>query len=212
MRANCSSSDRTTFDGTPSRNRSGGVRVALYHPDVHRSPSEGKVTRLREAEPGDAAVCAAVHVRSWKATYRGMVPDEYLDALQPEDRLTAWQEWLAEPKERGCVLVVEVGSQIAGFGSFVAHDSLGLTWALLPALYLAPEAVGQGHGRALMSEGLARLVGYGYDHVELWVHPDNLRAQRFYEAGGWTTDGIRRTETVWGVELAELRYVRSLVG
>jgi GNAT superfamily N-acetyltransferase len=29
---------------------------------------------------------ACVHVRSWQAAYRGLLPDEYLDGLRAEDR------------------------------------------------------------------------------------------------------------------------------
>lgn len=38
----------------------------------------------------------------------------------------------------------------------------------------------------------------------------NELAQRFYERGGWTTDGTRRTATVWGVEVDEIEYRRRL--
>ncbi len=167
---------------------------------------------VRDAEPGEAAACADVHVRSWQETYRGLFADAYLDALTPEHRRPAWEEWLAEPKARGCVLVVEVGGRVVGFGWFVAHDSLGPAWAMVPSIYLEPTAIGHGHGRALMDEGLERLAGLGYEAVELWVHPENRRARRFYEAGGWRSDESSRSETVWSVEVPELRYVRRLGG
>jgi hypothetical protein len=41
---------------------------------------------VRTATAGDAMEVAKVHVRSWQAAYRGLVPDSYLDALRPEDR------------------------------------------------------------------------------------------------------------------------------
>src|SRR6201986_2388512 len=41
---------------------------------------------LRPAEPDDAAAVARVHVCSWQIAYRGLLPEEYLDALAPEDR------------------------------------------------------------------------------------------------------------------------------
>lgn len=134
---------------------------------------------VREAVLDDAAACAGVHVRSWKAIYRGMIADDYLDDLTVEDRLPAWEAWLAEPKIRGCVLVADDQGRIEGFGSFVAHESLGPRWAYVPNLYLDPSAIGRGRGRALMQAGLDRLASLGYDHAELWTHIDNRRAQRF---------------------------------
>ena len=41
---------------------------------------------LRPAEPQDAMGVARVHVRSWQAGYRGLLPDAYLDGLRAEDR------------------------------------------------------------------------------------------------------------------------------
>jgi ribosomal protein S18 acetylase RimI-like enzyme len=170
------------------------------------------VPEVRDAVPDDAPACAAVHVASWQHTYRGAVPDEYLDALVPADRLDAWRDWIGQDRPRGCILLALQDGEIVGFGSFVAHPTLDDSWALLPNLYLHPAAIGGGHGQALMDAGLARLAAYGYQHVELWVHPDNVRARRFYERGGWVSDGTTQVEEVWGVELAELRMTRDLVG
>jgi hypothetical protein len=41
---------------------------------------------IRAARPADALAVAEVHVRSWQAGYRHLLPDAYLDSLRPEDR------------------------------------------------------------------------------------------------------------------------------
>lgn len=46
--------------------------------------------RIREACPGAEHAVADVHVRSWKAAYRSLLPDDYLDALRPEDRIPGY--------------------------------------------------------------------------------------------------------------------------
>lgn len=165
---------------------------------------------VREARPEDAEACAAVHVASWQVAYRGMVPDEYLDTLRAEDRLSVWQEALGQEQPIGCILLAEVDGEVAGFCSFRPHPTLDASWALLPTLYLAPSAIGRGVGALLLTAGLARLESDGFEHVELWVHPDNHRARRFYERHGWTTDGTTQVEEVWGVELHELRMTIDL--
>lgn len=38
------------------------------------------------AELTDAMGVAQVHVRSWQVGYRGLMPDDYLDQLRPEER------------------------------------------------------------------------------------------------------------------------------
>ena len=41
---------------------------------------------LRRAGPPNAIAVARVHVRSWQAAYRKLVPGDYPDQLRPEDR------------------------------------------------------------------------------------------------------------------------------
>jgi hypothetical protein len=59
------------------RGRSGGLRET----EVNPSPAE-----IRTARPADALALAEVHVRSWQAGYRHLLPDAYLDSLRPADR------------------------------------------------------------------------------------------------------------------------------
>ena len=165
---------------------------------------------IRDAISADAEACAAVHVASWQVAYRGMLPDDYLDGLRPADRLDHWREWISQERARGAILLALADRDVVGFGSFVAHPTLGDTWALLPNLYLTPATIGRGTGAALMAAGLDRLRTDGFEHVELWVHPDNERARRFYDRGGWTTDGTTQVEEVWGVDMHELRMTLDL--
>jgi hypothetical protein len=38
----------------------------------------------------------------------------------------------------------------------------------------------------------------------------NVRARRFYEAGGWRTDGTERDDRVFDVPVVEARYLKTL--
>ncbi len=44
----------------------------------------------------------------------------------------------------------------------------------------------------------------------LWVLIGNDRAERFYAKDGWSPDGTRRTDTVWGIQVKDQRYRRML--
>ena len=59
---------------------------------------------LRRAEPADVERLAAVHVRCWQETYRGMLSDGFLDSRVPADRLPLWRH-LLESAEPGGVWV-----------------------------------------------------------------------------------------------------------
>ena len=76
----------------------------------------------------------------------------------------------------------------------------------IQALYLLPGFWGHGVGRLLMDEGVRRLAEAGRREIVLWVLATNLRARRFYEAGGWRSDGSTKTNDSRGVGLTEVRY------
>jgi hypothetical protein len=52
---------------------------------------------IRLAAPADAAGIGDVRVNAWRATYRGMIPDAYLDAMKVEDSAALWSKVLAAP-------------------------------------------------------------------------------------------------------------------
>ena len=54
---------------------------SVYHEDME----------IRPAEPEDALAVARVHVRTWQAAYRSLLPDHYLDQLRAEDRAARYQ-------------------------------------------------------------------------------------------------------------------------
>lgn len=57
------------------------------------SPNQGKDSEevyLRPARPGDEAAVAQAHVRAWQQGYRGLLPDDYLDRLDPLARASRY--------------------------------------------------------------------------------------------------------------------------
>ncbi len=62
--------------------------------------------RVRGAAPADAAALDRVHVRAWQATYRGIMPDEFLDGLDPVERGNMWARALGAGRPGSSRLVV----------------------------------------------------------------------------------------------------------
>ena len=48
-----------------------------------------------ERESNLALPLARLHVAAWRAAYRGLVPDEFLDGLDPDARAARFRSWLA---------------------------------------------------------------------------------------------------------------------
>ncbi|MEV4010271.1 GNAT family N-acetyltransferase [Nonomuraea angiospora] len=170
--------------------------------------------RIRQATSADARAIADVHVRSWQAAYRGLVPQDYLDDLDPAQRQPGWERRLAETAWPGRgVLVAEADGDVVGFTSLLPtrdEDEDPAAVAEIATIYLTPETWGRGIGKALMTTALGTLTRAGYRQATLWVLDTNVRARRFYEAAGWHGDGATKRDTSRGFVLTELRYRRLL--
>jgi len=165
---------------------------------------------LRPAEPADADAVAGVHVRSWQVAYRGLLPDEYLDGLRPGDRASVYTFGSSDPAVPHTIVALDDGV-IVGFATTAPARDDGLAdHGELAALYVEPSEWGTGAGRALIAAARQHLAEQSIGHALLWVLNGNQRAERFYRIDGWAPDGARKTGTVWGVEVDEVRYRRAL--
>ncbi|MHB1800050.1 MAG: GNAT family N-acetyltransferase [Actinomycetes bacterium] len=160
---------------------------------------------------------AEVHVGSWQVAYRGLLPSDFLDRLDPAERAKRYRFAADGPGAPLTTVAIEK-ERICGFATVgPARDSDTGDAGELYAIYIDPSRWGRGLGRALISEARQLLAGDGYAEVLLWVLAGNSRAEGFYRADRWRPDGSRRQETIgagWGpdtgVVVDELRYRRSL--
>jgi ribosomal protein S18 acetylase RimI-like enzyme len=153
---------------------------------------------IREAVPEDARAIAEIHVRSWQATYRGLLSDEYLDGLTVEDRVEQHRLSLEEPRAGWTTWVVDEGAGPVGFAITGPSEDAdaGERTAELYAIYLDPERLGTGTGRRLFEHAVGDLRSRGFRAATLWVLETNERARGFYEAAGWAHDGTVTSERV----------------
>ena len=144
---------------------------------------------IRHAVDGDAEAMGRLHVRAWQSAYRGVMPDEYLDGLQPDERTTMWLDRISRTDLPPLLVAVE-GGDVVGFAAFGVEqpspDSTGC--GQLYAMNVDPSHWGKGIGRALLREVTAALTAMGHREAVLWVVPENTRAPRCTNprAGWWT--------------------------
>lgn len=165
---------------------------------------------VRKASEHDASRVAEIQVKTWQVAYRGLLPDDYLDGLDPVRRAVVWKGLLAEPK--GAVFLAQKDSHVVGFCDVLPSRDPAAPpeIAEIAAIYVEPAAWGTGAGRSL----IAAATGYARDHgfviVTLWVLATNERAKRFYVAAGFMPDGAEKTVERPGLTLHEVRYRRVL--
>jgi len=168
---------------------------------------------LRPAIPSDSFQIASLHTESWRGSYRGILPDAYLDEEIPGERLKHWETWFLTPGiDRRCVLLAEAGRELAGFVSVLLDEEP--EWgACLDNLHVRPDHRNRGLGRKLFAQAtrwvMAREPGWA---IHLWVFEANYPARRFYEAFKGEVVDREMREMPGGAKVSSLRYVWRFPG
>lgn len=140
---------------------------------------------VRRAEPGDAAALARIRVETWRATYRGIVPDAVLDGLDVGESRARWERTLKGEGASGLHVYVmeDQGGPVGYVGVGPERGSLAGHPGEVFMLYVEPGQHGRGFGKKLLCRGLSDLAGRGLLPAVVWVLHDNP-ARSFYEHMG----------------------------
>ncbi len=150
----------------PPKSVSVGNSVAGPAPRWHDPRVQVRLARVE-----DALSIATVHVRSWQAAYRGLVPQDFLDGLDPARRCLTWERVLTSHAERETTLVAEEASEVVGFAHVCPSrdDQAPNTVGELTSIYLLAEAWSRGFGRDLMASAVSAMREAGLTLGTLWV-------------------------------------------
>jgi ribosomal protein S18 acetylase RimI-like enzyme len=176
---------------------------------------------IREARVEDAQAIATIHVDSWQAAYRGILPETYLANLAVAQRSEAWRKSLIAGMPR--VLVAHVHAHAHTETADASETILGWVafgdsrdgdkdhrWGEVETLYIAPAFWRKGIGHRLIDAARHALQSAGYTNVALWVLLDNRRARAFYKRSGLVCDNSSRGVQLGGKWLTEIRYCCAL--
>jgi GNAT superfamily N-acetyltransferase len=182
--------------------------------------------QIRAAGVGDAAGLARVVTHAWQTAYRGVFPDELLDALDVDDRARRFAERFADadyPKDREWLC--ERDGEIVGWLAWLPsrdEDADPALVAEIAAVYVHPTAWGLGAGAMLMNHVHEHITGLAiYTETTLWVLEKTPQARRFYERAGYRVDGTSRPTVARSAagtrtsqpefpEILQVRYRRPL--
>ena len=146
---------------------------------------------IRLAVRADAPDMAEVHMRSWEAAYKDIVPEEYIrekNALRP----ALWERVLSEANTTQ--YIIKKGGKTAGMigiGPSRDEDAGSDVYELM-GLYLLPEYFRQGIGSQAMEFAFDKARELDKKIMTVWLMADNLNAKSFYEKCGFTKDGKSR--------------------
>jgi ribosomal protein S18 acetylase RimI-like enzyme len=148
---------------------------------------------VREATVNDAPAIAAIRNETWQINYRGIVADEYLDAMSLDDATARFAKGLASPDEHFFVAVSD--GEVIGFSVCGAERERGQhVLGEIYAIYVLPGMQRSGAGRLLMGASVRKLMVLGFTSMLLWSLASNP-SNGFYERMG----GRRTTTRKYGI-------------
>jgi GNAT superfamily N-acetyltransferase len=163
-----------------------------------------KIIEIRTATADDAAGIATVHAKSWQETYKGFMPQEFLDSITSEQRLPMWKRETSNPLLCEWLWVAVSNGKIVGFinGGKPRENHAA---SELYAIYLLKEFQGNGVGRGLFQRLTTKVREEGLDSMYLWVLEGNPTC-KIYDAFGGNRTITTKTDKVWGQTVNEVLY------
>ena len=166
---------------------------------------------VRPATLDDIEAFESVRVTTWKACFRGIVSDAFLDGLTVTPPRIQRCRNLIEDVKRSALVVACSGAEIIGMGMAeqASDTQLDADVCDVRALYVLPGWQGCGVGRALLERLTDTLRSCGYRSAVLWTLRDLPPTRRFYESNGWAFDGTEAAHD-WHGPVHLVRYARDL--
>lgn len=163
---------------------------------------------VRNAKIDDAEAIATIHVKTWQCTYKGQIPDSYLDSLSIEQKTEGWRKQIQNAKENEHIFVAETDGNVVGWCTAGASrdEDASKDVGELQGIYIHPDFIGKGIGTKLMEHALNILKKDEYKTITLWVLSSNANTRKFYEKKGWSLDGKEKNDIRGDFELHEVRY------
>ncbi|MBQ2954746.1 MAG: GNAT family N-acetyltransferase [Clostridia bacterium] len=160
---------------------------------------------FRDATAEDAGLISHIFCTSWRKTYRGLIPEDYLIRLPDAYWVPSLRSWLESGQLYGLIAMEDkrpVGCVIYGRG----RDAEYADWGEIVSLYMLPDCMRRGVGGALLNEALRLLRADGFDRCYLWAIEGNAIADGFYRKHGFSCTGERIPYRIGGKDVADLRY------
>ncbi|MDO8380180.1 GNAT family N-acetyltransferase [Phenylobacterium sp.] len=149
--------------------------------------------------PDDAEALAQVHVTAWRETYRGLLPDSYLDRMSVPVNARRFAKSLVSPAEHEIVLAAADREGIVGYAAGGPSRSRAPGEAEVATLYVLRAHQGQALGRRLLTAAARVFADQGARSLMISVLRDNIPARGFYEHLGGQADAPRREPGPGGV-------------
>lgn len=156
---------------------------------------------IRQATQHDFSTIAKIRIDNWRTTYKGLLPQSFLDELDYEKETNYWFDY---PKNdiSNVFVAVNRNNDILGFVGIKAFDK-AKTIGEIYALHTSQRFRGQGAGKALIYHSAKLFKSLGINEMRLWVVKGNNNAMTIYEYLGAQTY-TERVEIINDTDVPEI--------
>ncbi|QEK11426.1 GNAT family N-acetyltransferase [Crassaminicella thermophila] len=160
---------------------------------------------IRVATIDDAKDIAYINVETWLTTYKGIVPDKFLQ--ERKEKIEEIVENIRKKLKDNNIkaLVCEKDNKIVGFATYGKERDNDLVYqGELYAIYILESYQKKGLGKEIFKQVVKNLISMGMNNMFIWALEEN-KSCRFYEKLGGTIVK-RRNIKIGGKELKEVGY------
>ena len=164
---------------------------------------------IKDAIVSDAKQLAKIKVDTWKTTYKGIIPDKFLNELSYEKEEERFKKFLKNPGSNKFIIVYEneKTSEIISYMWFGVpkEDEDNNYDQEIYALYVLKDYQKGGIGREMINFAIERLKKTGNTSLILWTLKKNLNARSFYQKIGFRLTK-EKIKNIGGRDIDECGY------
>ena len=140
--------------------------------------------KIRRATEKDLIGIAQVHVETWQSTYKGIIPEDYLQSLTIENRLKNWQRHLKTLHTATFIAENEAGAVIGFAIGGPEQTSHPLYQAEIYAIYILDTYQRNGVGKQLIKPIAKLFEEKKYPNMIIWALEENSNHLFYQSLGG----------------------------
>lgn len=151
---------------------------------IERKINDLKDIVIRNIEVNDIASVVDIQIEGWKAAYKGIIDDSYLNSMNRDERIERRKK---DYKENGFI-VAEYNNEIVGFCRYIDNNKNTIDMdnidCELIALYVKPSLKYNGIGTKLFEYVKEEFRDKNKRKMIIWCLKDNEASKRFYTRMG----------------------------
>jgi len=157
--------------------------------------------KIRQATPEDAKDIKSAHYHAYQVSYRGYLPDDFLDKMPFDEAVIERTANYIKNRE---YLVAETDHHVIGFASLDYPEEKTVE---IMALYVHPEFQNKGAGSALINEVCRLKKKLGFHKLVLWTIKDGP------SIGFYQKQGLKPSDMAgkfWKLDIPIIRFEKEI--